>query len=355
MRVLVHQLGVFGAAFVGGMFGALSVFPLGLGVHEFVIWPLTLIIGALFAAILAAWISTLLAPDQMRSRLLAIVGAVEAIAVVVALVYLFTLPLWSMLPWIFSARIYSLGLCMLIIALSASWATSRYRSSRGRLGWARSRLGWDGGIMLGGAVVIAVLLSLLSWPGAWIGVPDSLYLRLPSNTPSLIVWTGLGIVTGSAILVHWHAWPEQELRRDAALTLGLIGLAPLVVIGTVYMVYIASAQTQPLSITNLSPLSISGQGNTTLGPLQVRVTQGHQAVSGRAITWSMTALPMTTAAIEFVSKDDTTNAQGLASAQVRAFARNTYTVTASIGTRGCSPCSVAFTVTVEPFRSRPSE
>jgi hypothetical protein len=229
MRVLVHQLGVVGAAFVGGMFGALSVFPLGLVVHEFVIWPLTLIIGALFAAILAAWIGTLLAPDQMRSRLLAIVGAAEAIAVVVALVYLLALPLWSVLPWIFSARIYSLGLCMLIVALSASWATGRYRSSRGRLGW-------DGGIMLGGAVVIAALLILLSGAGTWIGAPESLYLRLPTSTPSLIVWTGLVIVTGNTILVRWYARsPEQELRRDAALTLGLISLAPLVVIGTVYL------------------------------------------------------------------------------------------------------------------------
>ena len=223
MRVLVHHVGVVGAAFVGGMFGALPVFPLGLGVQEFVIWPLTLIIGALFAAITAAWIGTLFARDQMRSGLLAIVGVAETTAVVVAPVfYLLTFPL--------GARIYGLGLCMLIVALSASWATGRYRSSRGRLGW-------DGAIMLSGAVVIAVLLILLSGAGTWLfGVPDSLYLRLPSNTPALIVWTGLVIATGSTILVRWYTRrPEQELRRDAALTLGLISLAPLVVIGTVYL------------------------------------------------------------------------------------------------------------------------
>jgi hypothetical protein len=163
----------------------------------------------------------------MRSRLLAIVGVAEVIAVVVALVSLLTLPLWLVvLPGIFSPRIYSLGLYMLIVALSASWATWRYRSSRGRLGW-------DGAIMLGGAVVIAVLLILLSGAGTLIGVPSNLFLGLP---PSRIVWTGLVIVTVSAILVRWYARsPEQELRRDAALTLGLIGLAPLVVIGTVYL------------------------------------------------------------------------------------------------------------------------
>jgi hypothetical protein len=61
-RMLLYHFGVMVAAFVGGMFGAVSIFPLGLVVRECVIWPLTLTIGALFAALSAAWPSTYLTP-----------------------------------------------------------------------------------------------------------------------------------------------------------------------------------------------------------------------------------------------------------------------------------------------------
>jgi hypothetical protein len=150
MRTLFYQLGVIGAAFVGGMVGAIPVFSLGLFVHPIVIWPLTLAIGALFAALSAAWAGILFAPDQTQSHLLAVVGVSQVIAFVIV-------PIFPLVQGLFPRAIYGLGLSVLILALGASWATWRYRRSRDRLG------------------------------------------------------------------------------RDAALTLGLVGLAPLVVIGAVYL------------------------------------------------------------------------------------------------------------------------
>ena len=83
MRMLIYT-GAFVAALAGAMVGLILILPLGLAVHEFVIFPLALGVAALLAALSAAWTGTLLAYDQSRTRLMPVVGVVEATAVLLA-------------------------------------------------------------------------------------------------------------------------------------------------------------------------------------------------------------------------------------------------------------------------------
>ncbi len=107
------------------------VFPFAMSSQLSRIWFAAFGIGALFAAIVAGWVGTLCVSDQIRSRLLAVTGISVATAAFVAVIgFLFLRTLVSgastLLP-VFS--VLSFGLGMVVIALAASWATLRFRSS----------------------------------------------------------------------------------------------------------------------------------------------------------------------------------------------------------------------------------
>jgi hypothetical protein len=126
------------AALLGGTIGGMLVLPLGLIVYEFILWPLTLGFGALLAAICASWVGTFLAPDATRSRLLPVVAVSEVTAAVVALclvaVGVLVRPRFPAVGAMLGPPAFLLGLCMVVIALSASWAAWRFRGPGRRSG-----------------------------------------------------------------------------------------------------------------------------------------------------------------------------------------------------------------------------
>jgi len=81
-RWFCWQTGVLGAALLGGVVGVTHVFHLGVGLAQGVDLPVLTAVGALLAALGAAWVGTLSAPDQTSSRLLTAVVVAEAAAAV---------------------------------------------------------------------------------------------------------------------------------------------------------------------------------------------------------------------------------------------------------------------------------
>ncbi len=162
MQEFLRRLGTLIVALLGGNTGGMLVFPFGLVVAEFIIWPLAFVIGAIFAAIGAGWAGNLLAPG--RSRLLPIVGVSVATAAVMTVAVLILMSNYLPTPGfvaeqagIAPGRLADVVMGMVFIALGASWAAWRFRS------------------------------------------------------------------------------PEPDLARDAALTLGLVGLAILVFVATLFV------------------------------------------------------------------------------------------------------------------------
>ena len=81
-RRFCWQTGVPGAALLGGIVGVTHVFHLGVGLAQGVDLPVLTVVGALLAALGAAWVGTLCAPDQTSSRVLTVVVVAEAAAAV---------------------------------------------------------------------------------------------------------------------------------------------------------------------------------------------------------------------------------------------------------------------------------
>jgi hypothetical protein len=160
LKKLLQRFATLAVALLSGTVLALFIFLFGLIMPEPIIVPLTFGIGAIFAAIGASWVGNRLVPDHTRSRLLPIVGIAETTAIVVAVALLvlmsnhlptpgFVIEWSGMAP----GRIVDVVLGMVFIALSASWATWRFRSSE-------RRPGRDAAIMLG-----LVGLSILTFIG----------------------------------------------------------------------------------------------------------------------------------------------------------------------------------------------
>lgn len=130
-RNLTYRIGVFIAAVVGGMIGALPVATLGLMVPAYVILPLALLAGGLLSGISAGWAANVLAPDRTRSILLPIAGvsATAGAVVAVAGIVLSVAGAGRVFPNLFSALLLS----MAIIATGASFAAWHFRRIDGRL------------------------------------------------------------------------------------------------------------------------------------------------------------------------------------------------------------------------------
>ena len=111
------------------------VLPYALSSEPWRMWFAAFGIDALFSALAAGWIGTLIASDRTRSRLLIVVGTSEAVALLVAvggfLVLRSAVLLSSALLPILSVLFFGLG--MAVIALAGSWAALRFRSPRRHL------------------------------------------------------------------------------------------------------------------------------------------------------------------------------------------------------------------------------
>jgi hypothetical protein len=152
------------AALICGTIVGMYVFPWGLCVAGFVIWPLTLVVAALSAAIGAGWVGILLAPDHTSSRLLPVVIASEVAAIFMVVATPVLIPVLGLVPLI-SSSAHLLGAAMVVIGLTSSWAAWRFRSSGHR--WARDALLTVGLAGLGvlvfkGTLYIVYLLGLAS-------------------------------------------------------------------------------------------------------------------------------------------------------------------------------------------------
>jgi hypothetical protein len=152
LKEIFRYFGTLVAALLAGTIGGVLVLPFGLVLVEFVIWPLTFAIAAIFASVGAGWAGNLLAPG--RSRLLPIVGIAEvtgAAVSVLLIVFLLSVRPQSPgeAPTVFVPPIFLLETGVILIALSAAWAVRRFRSPE-------SRLGKDAAITLG-LLVVAVL------------------------------------------------------------------------------------------------------------------------------------------------------------------------------------------------------
>lgn len=226
MKKLVWRIGVLIAALLSALL-TLPMLALGLGVVMPVVSLLMLIIAALFAAMSASWSGTLLAPDHTRTRLLPVIGICEAIAIVLAI-------LVSALSALMDVFII-IPMGVVIVALSASWATWHFRSSRTRMGWT-ARL----------TLALAVAMFVLSYEFLSTGFIGSsglgLLFYLPIDLLSYIdplhfvVGVSVASVALSVILAMWRLQRRaDQLGMDATITLGLVGLAPLIFIGTLYV------------------------------------------------------------------------------------------------------------------------
>lgn len=218
LRAIFWRAGVAVVAVIGSFVGGYVILPWGLVTPLFVVWPLALGFGALLAALGAGWTGTLLAPDRTHSRLLRVVLASEVAAAALGLTF-------SITP-IFTPLIFPLAFGASVIALVASWAAWRFRGPGGRVGL-------DGGLvlMLATAVLALTLLSL-----------DGTVVRTVFGPLSAVAGVGLSVSVGiaavasGAVLARGHFRDTEDVvGRDAAVTLGLVGLPAPIFFGAYYL------------------------------------------------------------------------------------------------------------------------
>jgi hypothetical protein len=214
------RIGVPVAAALGGFIGGYVVLPWGLVTPFFIVAPLGVGIGALLAALGGSWAGTLLSPDGTRTRLLPVVLASEAsaaLAVIVLVVPMLPVPL-----------IIRFAFGTAIIALGTSWATWRYRGPG-------EPMGRRSAITLALAAVV-LILSLLVLNGS---VIRSLFGPLVGvfAIPLGVLSGVAAVIVGVVLLRGRYRGPGDVMGRDAALTLGLIGLPAPLFFGAYYLAF----------------------------------------------------------------------------------------------------------------------
>src|SRR5215207_3098498 len=217
---------IFGVALLSALLVGVPMLPMGLELPESILVPLVLLTAALFAAIGASWAGTLLAPDHTRTRLLPVVGASMATAAVVAPIVVQGSRLLAS-SWV--------ALLVFMVPLSASWAAWRFRSSRDRIGQDTRRTL---------ALAIPVFFVGLIGPNLFRSLSWSLYAMF-GHSHILLQWVmsiaGAVLIASGILgltLAMWWRFRRRgdRLGMDAAITVGLVGLAPLIMItGTSYV------------------------------------------------------------------------------------------------------------------------
>ena len=226
---------IFGVALLSALLVGVPMLPMGLELPESILVPLVLLTAALFAAISASWAGTLLAPDHTRTRLLPVVGVSMATAAVVAPIVVQGSRLLAS-SWV--------ALLVFMVPLSASWATWHFRSSRGRMGREAMLT-----LALAFAVFcVALLPEIVLSLSAMFGIlSESIQNFIFSHMllgrvyiymlgVSVANWVSIAsVVLGLALGMWRFRGRGDRLGMDAAITLGLVGLAPLIITGTSYV------------------------------------------------------------------------------------------------------------------------
>jgi hypothetical protein len=146
----------FAVALVVSTVAGFFVFALGLILPETLSYPLAFAAVALLAALGAGWLGTLLSPDGRRSRLPAIAGVTELVALA-ALVVVVALRLGPLARTeFFNRNVYTLLLATVVVSATASTATWRLRTAAGSTGR-------DAGLTLGLlALAVAAIVATIA-------------------------------------------------------------------------------------------------------------------------------------------------------------------------------------------------
>lgn len=240
---------LFGVALVSELFVGVPLLPYGLEMPAEYLLPLVLVVASLFAAIGAGWAGTLLAPGRTRTRLLPVVGVSLATAAVVALMAaviaalgpsVMSQALVTEYRAVFEILVPLAGLLVVIaVPMSAGWAAWRFRGPRGHMGW---------GVLLTLALAVVVFCATLL--PELVGTLFAVSGVLPENAQNYLFayvrfevwgvgatsWVALaGLILGLSLAVWRVRRPANRLATDAAITLGLVGLAPLIIAVTAYV------------------------------------------------------------------------------------------------------------------------
>ena len=223
LEKLLWRLGVLNMAFLGACV-ALPMLILQMEAPALVVLPLTLVIAALSASLAAGWFGTFCAPDRTRTRLLPVVGAAEAAAAAAALA---SVAVSFALEGVEDVMLVLPSTVALTVA--TSWAAWRFRGPGDRMGWDASLA-----LLAAAALVLVVLMPTLV-----LGAP-LVFLAAPEASHALVAWSapssGLaGVIAGTILLLRFRRRGDP-LGVDAAATLCLVGLAPLLVVGTLGVV-----------------------------------------------------------------------------------------------------------------------
>lgn len=240
---------LFGVALVSELFVGVPLLPYGLEMPAEYLLPLVLVVASLFAAIGAGWAGTLLGPGRTRTRLLPVVGISLATAAVVALM---AAAIAALGPSVMSEAVVAeyravfeiliplAGLLVVIaVPMGAGWAAWRFRGPRGRMGRAALLTLALAVVVFCATLLVELVGSLLAILGVLPGGAQNYlfaYLTFEMLGVRAISWVAIaGLILGLSLAVWRARRATDRLGIDAAITLGLVGLAPLIIAWTSYV------------------------------------------------------------------------------------------------------------------------
>jgi hypothetical protein len=142
---ITSMAGTLIAALAGSVVGIFFVLPLGLVVSEFVIFPLAVGVAAILSSLAAGWTANALSRDGTRTHLAQVVLTTEAVAALLAVLFLANAALRLVL---LGPIIYVALFCVAALAIASTISTGRLRSEQ--------RNGRDGLLTLG-LMAVAIL------------------------------------------------------------------------------------------------------------------------------------------------------------------------------------------------------
>ena len=220
----VWLFGIFAISFLVTLVVGVLVLAMGMELPGLVVGAVAFLILPLFAAISASWAGTLLvAPDLTRTRLIPVLGITLATSAVIGMIVVAGGALVSqeiLRTPVIEAIIMTLDVLVLLVpllalVLSASLATWRFRTARGRMGRGAK-------LTLGLAVAVFLVGYLPPLYVAGVLVED---------------WLNIASVALGLVLATWIFGRRRDLLgMDAAETLCLVGLVGLIfrVVGLLY-------------------------------------------------------------------------------------------------------------------------
>lgn len=223
VKKLLWRVSVPVAALVLGFVGGAAILIWGLVTPFFIVWPLALGTAALWSAAGASWTGTFLAPDLTHSRPLR-TFLVSGIVALVLTAGVLVAPLLSSV--VFPPLIWFFGSSAILIATATSIATWRFRVPRERLGWQVF-----GPLALSALTMVVTLAGFTGMLGL-VGIWEWWALALVSSVNLLAV-------AASMVLLRRGNWNRESLSaKDAAITLGLVGLPAPIFFGAYYLAFL---------------------------------------------------------------------------------------------------------------------